>query len=554
ASALSQCVSLIINFCTQKDAYISLSSTKYFHNFASIRVDYRNTMISDWFPTKPDFYIIEADDFQELDDKFRKLSSLSNLSFNPRAKHLFIVPNITVDFLKFISALFIRDVFFLNPEALDLWSPFQNGKEILNWNNLCTKIHNKVCRCRNNPLKMNTIDHLLNITGNKRISKISAVYIYVKYYSTCPNCTKKGIIFDIFDIIADHLEIEVEYSRRRNRTEKQVLEKNDVFIRAYTVEIFYFSEFTMSCLTDEWSWFVPTPQLIPRWKYLNNIFELRVWLASFALMFIFSVVWTTSKFIFDGEFAFFEITIAVFKLFVEQSHDIRKNYVYRAILAVSVIFFVYFMNTFLKCRFTYLLNGVNYQDDISSFDDIKNNKIHIGFHISLTRLLNYTAEMKDYLEKFRLECGSVEECLERAAFQRDIAVLHRARIGRNMMKSYIENNGESLLKEIEPPFIVMQNVIDFQRGHPLFPIFNKYLYNLVELGIAKKVVSKYDPKIEKVQDGYIEQRALTTEHLVIPLVFWVTGILCSTIIFIMEELENESKKKRKMEFMKNKLH
>ncbi|KAL3272891.1 hypothetical protein HHI36_014351 [Cryptolaemus montrouzieri] len=539
---VSQCISLIVNSPNEKGAYISLSSDKYFHDFASIRVDYRNAKVSDWYPKKPDFYIIEADEFVELEDRFRKLSNLSNLSFNPRAKFLFIGQNITLDFLKFISGLYIRDVLFLNPETSELWSPFYYEKENSGSTNINNKIFNMVGICRNISLKALNL-YPRKSEENLGISKISAVYIPVKLYA-CHNCASKGIMLEIFEMIADYLEIRITYYIKGNMPRTMIFENHDVFIRAYTMENFHISEFTMSCFTDEWSWFVPSPELIPRWKYLNNIFELRVWLISFFLILILSVVWAYSRFIFEGEFVFLETTIAVFKLFVEQNHDIRKNYVDRAILSVCIIFFAYFMNIFLKCRFTYLLNGVSYQNDLNSFDDIKNNKIHAGFHPSLIKFINTTREMRDYIEEFGVDCSNVLICLNRTAFQRDIVSLQRARIGRNLIKTYSDLNGTILLKEIKPPFIVMQHVIDFQRGHPLLPIFNKYLFNLVDMGIVKKIVSNYDPKIDTLQESYVEQRALKTEHLVIPLVIWVAGILCGTIIFIIEKTSEYKLKKK----------
>ncbi|KAL3272890.1 hypothetical protein HHI36_014350 [Cryptolaemus montrouzieri] len=194
------------------------------------------------------------------------------------------------------------------------------------------------------------------------------------------------------------------------------------------------------------------------------------------------------------------------------------------------------MNILLKSRFTYLLNGLNYQNPLNSFDDIMKNQIRIGSTPDMIPAFNTTPEISNYIEKFHLLCDPGPNCLRRSAFQRDIAILKPVRKGRAFVKALIENNGSFLLHEIKPPFSIIPIAIHFQRGHPLFPIFNKHLFNLVEMGIAKKIISKYDPKIKMAQQIYTEQRALKMEHLVIPLVLWMAGILCASIVFTIERI------------------
>ncbi|KAL3272888.1 hypothetical protein HHI36_014348 [Cryptolaemus montrouzieri] len=198
------------------------------------------------------------------------------------------------------------------------------------------------------------------------------------------------------------------------------------------------------------------------------------------------------------------------------------------------------MNNFLKCRLTYLLDGLNYQDAINSFDDITYNQIKIGLAPSMIPLINTTPGISEYIEKFYIQCDVGPDCLRRSAFQKDIAVFKPARKAREFIKSYmIESRGEILLKEIKPAFVVEYQVIHFQRGHPLFPTFNKYLSNLIDTGMVGKIISKYDPKIETMKEIYEGPKALKTEHLVIPLVIWIAGIVCASIMFASEKiLEN----------------
>ncbi|KAL3272886.1 hypothetical protein HHI36_014346 [Cryptolaemus montrouzieri] len=512
--------------------FISLSSDKAFHNFASIRVNYTNKMISNWPSIEPNFYIIEENSLEELEDIFRKLSTLT---FNPRAKYLFIGQNVSTHFLEFIASLYIRDVLILNPKTFDLLSPFQHEKETITWKNMNAIIYDREI-CGNSWQKKITADlSPQQLKENWGISKISLLYFPIEMYTTCHNCTSKGILLDLFDTIADYLEIKVDYYRTEHMSEEEVSQYN-VFIRLYRTEVRNFMEFTMSCLADEWSWFVPSPEPIPRWRYLYNIFEPSVWLVFSFIIFIFSVIWSSSTFIFESEFIFLEIIEAVFKLFLEQKNNIRRNSVHRAIIVIGMIFFAYFMNIFLKCRFTYLLNGLNYHNVLNSFDDIMINQMKIGSSPEMMPLLNATSEISEYIEKFHLQCDISPSCLRRSAFQKDIAVFKPARRARAIIKSMIKSNGRILLKEIEPPFVIVYNAIYFQRGHPLFPSFNKHLYNLVETGIANKIISKYDPKIEAEHHIYTERRALTTDHLVIPLVIWMAGILGAAIIFVFEKI------------------
>ncbi|KAL3272885.1 hypothetical protein HHI36_014345 [Cryptolaemus montrouzieri] len=499
-------------------------------------------MISNWLLIKPDFYIIEEDNLEALEDIFRKLSNFSTLAFNPRAKFLFIGQIVSTDFLKFIYSLYIRDVLFLNPETFDLWSPIDLGKlvkENITRNNMFTVNHNI-----NRWQKKITVDlssrNLPTIAENWGISKISAIYFPLEMYSKCHNCTSKGILLDIFDIIADYLQINVEYYRSRNMSKEEIFQKYNVFITVFRTEILNFTEFTMSYFADEWSWFVPCPEPIPRWRYLCNIFKPSVWLFFSVIIFIFSAIWTSSTFLFEGEIIFLEIIVTVFELFLEQKNYIRRKYVHRAIMAVCIILFAYFMNIFLKCRFTHLLNGLNYQDFLNSFEDIMTNQIRIGSSPEMIPSLNTTPEISHYIKKFYSQCDFSANCLRRSAFQKDIAIFKPARRARAFIKSLFKSDGKILLKEIKPAFVIVHNVIYFQKGHPFFPSFNKHFYNLVETGISNKIISEYDPKIKAVQQIYTERRALTTEHLVIPLVIWLSGTLCASVTFITEKIIKKS--------------
>ncbi|KAL3272882.1 hypothetical protein HHI36_014342 [Cryptolaemus montrouzieri] len=516
-----------------KDAFISISSDKYFHDLASTRIDYRNELVSNWIPRKPDLYIIEEYGTGDLEYIIRKMSNFSVVNFNPRAKYCFIGENITVDSLKLISSLYISDMMFLNPEALDFCSSITNDEEHFIKN---TKFHKDICKTRfqqETTVNLNSQQHLKNLG----VSTISAVYEPSEMYSLCHNCRNKGILLEILEVILDFLKIKIEYHYMQELSESEIFEKYNVYLRTYRSEDLYFTEFTMSCLADEISWIVPSSKPMPRWKYLRYIFSPTVWLFFLVITFISSAIWTSSNYIFDGRVTYFEMIVAVFELFLEQNNKIRKEYVHRAIMVICLIFLAYFMNVFLKCRFTYLLNGLNYQYALNSFDDIMKYQIRIGLPRFMIPFVNTTSEISDYFEEFYVECDGSRLCLERSAFQNDIAVFKPARKARAFIRSYmIKLNGEVLLNEIKPPFVVVHHFIHFQRGHPLFPSFNKHLYNLVETGIADKIISKYDPKIQTVEEIFTEQRALKMEHLVIPLVIWMVGIINAFLFFTIEKI------------------
>ncbi|KAK9874402.1 hypothetical protein WA026_002749 [Henosepilachna vigintioctopunctata] len=409
------------------ETYISLYSSKYYgFDFPTVTGNHKKNMEIDWYAQKPDLYIIDEYDDEKMERIINRLTSFSNLSFNPRARFIFILNHFTGNFFKVVSSFYITNVVLLNSSTLEFWRYFPYRTE---GSNKESSILAKIGVCDGNHFIVDR-DTLFDSATISNPWKISTMLTSYDYHEE----NQRQEIFKKFNA---HCGMGVAISPD-------------------------FTEFTMAYVVDLNAWFVPSPDLVPRWKYLGTIFS-------------------------------------------------------------------------PMSRFTYLLNGLNYESPIDSFKKIEDNHFKIGAAESLVPLFNNSPVVRKYLQSHFVNCDSSSKCLNRTAFRGDLAVVKPARKVRFAERIYRNREtGHWLIKQLEPALFTRHIVAFFQRGHPVYPVFNRYLYYLVDAGIAEKIISKYDRKVTMDQPILSETNALSYEHILAPLSIWILGLTISAFVFVLE--------------------
>ncbi|KAK9874721.1 hypothetical protein WA026_005537 [Henosepilachna vigintioctopunctata] len=352
-------------------------------------------------------------------------------------------------------------------------------------------------------------------------------------------CKNKVMQKEILDEIAGYIGIQFTYIRMpsflMDRENLLHTNFNAIYLGIQINEKHL--EYTSYLLTDRFAWFVPSPQPLPRWSYIIKIYYFHTWIIWVSTILGISLIWTLKEFLSFRKLqlkSIFIVTRTTFHWFLEQKHSVFLDKLSDCILIFCIFLMTTLMNFFFKCRFTYLLTGVNYEEEINSFEEILSKGLIIGGSQYAIRMINTTPEVADYLVWNFNRCIG-RACLYRTAFQKDQAALLLSSVALSAGDIFMdEGTGRSLLHKIAEPTFNIFTVAYFNKGHPLVMLFNKKLFQLREAGITSEIISNYFENIKQVEPSLNTTQSLKLDHIVAPMSIWFIGIFFSLIIFFWE--------------------
>ncbi|KAL3267954.1 hypothetical protein HHI36_007091 [Cryptolaemus montrouzieri] len=371
-------------------------------------------------------------------------------------------------------------------------------------------------------------------------SYIRTTYIRSDIFSKCIYCKTryKGIESEIFIIISKYLGMPLKYIPYSSIKDPALFPKKADVIFGFITIAFWSNIFdvTSPYLQERITSFVPFPLQIPRWKYIFTIFDKNVCIAALITVLAISAVWTFNNYMKFGKFSiieFAEIGLSPFKLFLGQSRRFYSKNVCHKVLVFCIIFLSTMMNFFFGTRLSYLLNGKNYDSQIETTIQLKENNFYIGYNSNIVKSWSeQTLEMRNYPQNFYIKCSQTWfSCIRRSVKQRNIVLVGSERLIRSSEKKlYSEPRLESLnLFHLQMAHISAY----FSNGYPLSPLINRMLQSLVESGIVKTITEKYD-KLLRSYDEPLNSKSLAFEHMVLPLFIWTLGMFLGLVIFYYE--------------------
>lgn len=533
STTLLQCINIIIQTYAKNEDLICTNQFFESLNFPSIKTDYDNEISLKYFPTQPDFYIIQENDEAKLKTILDMLGNVSSPTFKPRGKFVFLSHNFSQEIIVKVASFYILDVIFIDVEKNEISTYFPYTQRTLNEVNTTL---NGLGKCRD----VSKIELFpTKVPQSWQNSTVMISFRYYDAYSMCASCLEKGIDIDIFDIILNHTNIKGIYSVTPDKTDLSFCTRFEVFIGNYGPKYgsIPFGEFSMSYTEDAVVWIAPAPQPIPRWMYFLEIFDRKVWIACFSVICVISFTWSLAKWIIH-EISIRElltVPISTFCTFLGQNFTFRTVLISHRILIIFIIFLSVLMNFFFATRLTYLLNGLNIGNNINSLDDAVHNKLIFGCPKSLVPIFNNTKKRAEHLQNYFYDCDSSPKCVTRAAVVRDMVVCRTIRRTRFLKSLVNSQTGKWMVTELYPPIYVKQVVAFFRRGLPVSSLFNRHIFYLVESGIMNRIIKKYE-KFSEVEDLSTTVRKLQLEHLVAPLFLWLFGLLLAVSVFFVEKL------------------
>ncbi|KAL3274593.1 hypothetical protein HHI36_015974 [Cryptolaemus montrouzieri] len=350
-----------------------------------------------------------------------------------------------------------------------------------------------------------------------------------------------GVEVDILEMIADSLGISVKQKYIKhwpNMTDYIVNNQCDVVYgnkgrwrcdtRRYT------QDYTRMYLFERMYWMVPTPDFMPRYKYYLQAFTEEVWFFWTISSASICLVWYVIDRVLYSKKGFYELTkkfVCELRLLTEQNYEYERANITQTIISILMMFLTFTWNQFYKTRFQYFLTGLNYQDSIDTIDDIMKHRLKIGALTQTLHLLDHFP--KDYVRTYLQVCDVSENCINRTAFQKDMAVLRpiiRVRYERHL---HLDENKKWLVKQIFPHALAFQICAVFKAGHPLFSTMNRYISYMLESGLTDFIKSKYD-NIAEGETPFLETQKLNFDHIYAPVCLLLFGLGMSCIVFLFE--------------------
>ncbi|KAK9880106.1 hypothetical protein WA026_008621 [Henosepilachna vigintioctopunctata] len=533
---LTQCINLIVQKYTSSGDVISVTSEKNGYDFPSVRMDYsENSLIEfllDYCDATPKFYIFDE---MNIEQTLEQLVFYRNY-FNPRSRYLFIGTNFSTDQVEIVAFRNIYNAIFIDEISSEIltYFPFKEKK--------LRKIDNSlqvVGKCRSDNASLENFFPQKMIVDFKK-SEIFIVFNNAFIYTECNTCShnKSGIEIEIFQLLTKHLHIKTNFIPVEKVLKKQFTGTFDIEIGALLMYPHSTCEQSVGYLTENMGFFVPATQRYSKWRLILSVFSIESWCAFILSLVILALIWafiylTLQKT--NGEGLFLSTKNFIIVFFEGRNKRCRICFWSQECLYFSVIFLSFAMYSFFNTRLTFLLYGIVFGKGIESPKDIAANELLIGSPTpTLESFLRRIPGLETYPEKFYYPCSDLEPCLNFLRHEKNLALFYPVRLIRNLPTEFhISEEGIILMRQLKETYLTLHTVAYFQKGHPLFHLFNKHLRYLIESGIVAKIVEEYNSPLLEESELELTQK-LNYQHMLAPLCLLIVGSCSSLIIFLLE--------------------
>ncbi|XP_044766535.1 uncharacterized protein LOC123322641 [Coccinella septempunctata] len=542
---LLHCFNLIQQNYISNDSYLVLVNSDLNFDVPILRLNYKKPIsTTNLFQRKFDFYLIDckAVYFKSFTE------TISSQPFFSSASHfIFFCDDLKLETLLSLRRFEILNMIFLNTSSGDILSYFPYRKRMFQQFDTSLEVIGHCNRTESQPF--------VQLFPNKIPKKWTNTTLNIMHSFAPPYCMgvgdETGIELDTQVLILERLGMKANFTKvnipefgKRRLIMKILREDYCDFIIGVSSPTLYF-ESTMPYIYDDLMWYVPSAQVLSKWKFLIGVLNKFVWL----WWTISSALAIVSLYINDlflrgkwrPKFLLHKFCI-FYRLFLEQAVSFRTKYLSELTLIVVLIFGTLMMNMIYKSRFFYFLTTIRFEDDLNSLEDIMDHGMTIGFLNWHRRLFHENKRLTSYLATHYQSCNMQANCSDQAAYDRNLAVLRPKIKMTYWTKRYLDQKGRPLLKRLEDPVADLFWVAAFFPGHPLFPSVNQYVLYLMQFGIMDKILAKYSDEVYK-QDNLPETRRLTISHVQVPILIWAVGMIVG-IMFLIVEIKWKYVKKR----------
>lgn len=551
---LSNCINNLIKPFINESDLILIENSINLPKIPSIQASLTkelNTFSSEKFQ----MYILNIKNSENLEYKINFIRNQK--AFNSRAKLLIIVHNSTntTTFPVILNNHYMYNTFIIKQLTTKLhyiygYNFYCNGSVT----NICpeAKLINK---CSNG---QPTIDS--NGLSDVKLpklwpkTKLKAVYSLTPPYTTCLSCKyNKGIVIDLFDVVAKELNVEIEYiymptlsyrGRKRHRHYRQLLyllEKRwaHLLLGFHKPDYEEHIDFDMTCASVEDSehFVVPHSSKIPYWKRIAAVFHPNTILTLILLCILIVVIF---YYVYNASFL---IALAIFvQILVENPSrsflKLPKHISCRLILTLWLFGALTISQTF-KNRLMLMLLMSKYDHQVDSLKEIANSNMPIYWQLSLDedfyKLNENSLEEKIY-NRF-IYSDDVVLSLNLTAFSKNcISSVFRRTFFHYSPKYFNKDSGEPLLHLVSERIASWHAFFYFTKGYPLYEQINSLLMHFKANGFIFSLYEKYKYLSKSLffRNINIEMNNFTLKNLLPAFYVLVSGQILALVVFLTE--------------------
>ncbi|KAF5298782.1 hypothetical protein FQR65_LT09651 [Abscondita terminalis] len=274
--------------------------------------------------------------------------------------------------------------------------------------------------------------------------------------------------------------------------------------------------------TSKALWAVPNPKQIPKMEVLFLVFKKTVWIYIAISILITAVAWglitsyQNNCGISMCDFAV--ILINIWELTLLGSTDrIPIRWALRFVFICYVIYCIHIQAVF-GSKIVELLIQPQFERGIQNLDDLVESNISIIIGDSVIS----SVFVDDNLDESQLSTK-----------------IYRALQVVSGVEEFLNDNFLKDSRLIRDNFATgsFDYAFMFPYQSYLFLTINEITYRLIESGIKDEFLKKIESEVTKITDA--DAIVLSVDHLYIIFIFWITGLLISTITFILEFLVNK---------------
>lgn len=523
-----------------------------------------NFQITAYFNTiseshKSDVYIVILDNLQQCNAWFKKMYYL--ISWNPNGKFIIHLRDNLNNFIKIFELAWRYYILNILVVVISEGEIFVHTYFPYNSDNCTVNLStNFLFKCGDKYLPKSIFPQ--KVPNNLKGCQLRMLALKLPPYVINPELSKDkikevGIEVYMLHIMAKKMNFTENYLKN-NYTDWGNKLSNGTYVGMYSVILnnnadFMFGmstfkpEYTELCssktyLYDQLYFFAPIAGEVPKWKNFIKIFKPSIWALIFVSLAINSLVWygisKLNNFCNGTEEIYFSTYfLASWYTLLQGSTQMPTPSSIRTLLIFWTMFSL-IVYTSYQCQLISILTKPQYENQISSMEEILNSKMAFGF---FPRVKSAFSDPNNELER-RISsnytvCPLTEECVNRTAFKRDFAVIKNSRqINYLTRKYYTSPDGKPLLYGFSIGFHVYPRILA-RKGFPLLEKFDEFILKFRCHGL----MHKWDKETSSTQryDQQHQHSSLKIAHLLCGFFYLFFGLFLATVMFIVEIIWNK---------------
>lgn len=318
---------------------------------------------------------------------------------------------------------------------------------------------------------------------------------------------------------------------------KLIERKADLFFGIAPPDYHEDFDLTTMHLIEQVTWWVPIANFKPRWRNIIDVYRTSIWILMVIALVLITVIWKFIGIHLETSVRYKEL----FLCFMIHWHSLLqgsvlspKSGMLRFLFILWILFSIVLSCSYQSQLISFLTKPLR-ERQISNTKELIESKMRLAFSPKAAEIFfnNPDDPVHRYITTSNyLPCPLGEICVNRTAFQRDVATFKSERQISFLMKTYyLDSNGKPLIYGFKDANVMTAKFV-LRKGYPLLEIINDMLLRLRENGLIRK----WDKDVTNTNNFSDKEQlvALSILHLYGAYACLLVGNCSALIVFICE--------------------